>query len=40
MAAAGTVLPYQGETSENGWLLVEYKGKNGWVSGKYGRLNA
>lgn len=40
VATAGTVLPYQGETSEDGWLLVEYKGKNGWVSGKYGRLSA
>ena len=34
----GTVLPYGGETADNGWLLVEYKGQNGWVSGKYGRL--
>lgn len=35
---AGTVLPYQGEASENGWLLVDWKNRNGWVSGKYGRL--
>ena len=33
----GETLPYGGETSE-GWLLVEYKGENGWVSGKYARL--
>ena len=37
-AIAGTVLPYQGETSENGWLLVDWKNHNAWVSGKYGRL--
>ena len=37
---AGTELPYQGETSPEGWLLVEFKGQNGWISGKYGRLSA
>ena len=37
-------LPYQGQTSENGWLLVSYTPKgetiptNAWVSGKYGKL--
>lgn len=35
---AGTVLPFGGERSENGWLLVDWKNRNGWVSGKYGRL--
>ena len=34
----GTRLTYQGETSENGWLLVIYDGQNAWVSGKYGRV--
>lgn len=34
----GTVLPYDGLASDDGWLLVEYQGANGWVSGKYGRL--
>lgn len=34
---AGTVLLYGGVT-EGGWLLVEYNGQNGWVSGKYGKL--
>ncbi len=34
----GTVLPYAGETAENGWLLVECEGTRGWISGKYGRL--
>ena len=38
VAKRGTVLPYDGETADNGWLLVEYNGRNGWVSGKYGRL--
>lgn len=35
---AGTELPYAGETSDNGWLKVEFRGETGWVSGKYGRL--
>lgn len=29
---------YKGETTEDGWLLIEYAGNSGWVSGKYGRL--
>ena len=33
----GDELPYGGTTSEAGWLLVEYQGENGWVSGKYGK---
>lgn len=33
----GERLPYGGQT-DGGWLLVEYKGYNGWVSGKYGKL--
>ena len=38
VAKNGTVLPYGGEKADNGWLLVEYDGQNGWVSGKYGRI--
>lgn len=38
VAHRGDRLIYQGETSENGWYLVIYDGKNGWVSGKYGKL--
>lgn len=38
VAKNGTVLPYGGEKADNGWLLVEYDGQNGWVSGKYGRV--
>ena len=34
----GMLLDYGGQTSEDGWHLVEYKNQNGWVSGKYGRL--
>ena len=37
---AGTRLTYDNLTSDDGWHLVEYKGANGWVSGKYGRLSA
>ena len=33
-----TVLPYGGEIADNGWLLVEYNDRNGWVSGKYGKV--
>ena len=44
VAHAGDTLPFQGQTSEAGWLLVEYRpageihAVNGWVSGKYGKL--
>lgn len=38
VAKEGTVLVYQGQTSENGWHLVMYENQNGWVSGKYGKL--
>ena len=34
----GDRLPYGGERSPAGWFLVEYKGQNGWMSGKYGKL--
>lgn len=34
----GDILRYQGQTSADGWNLVEYNGKNGWVSGKYSEL--
>lgn len=38
VAKAGTVLPYGGQQSADGWLLVEYQRQNAWVSGKYGKL--
>ena len=38
VAKEGAVLPYGGHTTESGWLLVEYDNQNGWVSGKYGKL--
>jgi len=31
---AGDKLPYQGE-DKDGWHLVEYKGRNAWISGKW-----
>ena len=34
----GDTLAYQGETSDNGWFLVTFKGENAWVSGKYAKL--
>ena len=38
VAHEGDVLPYGGQTSDNWWNLVDYKNANGWVSGKYSRL--
>lgn len=38
VAHRGDVLPYGGETADNGWLLVAFENQNGWVSGKYGKL--
>ena len=38
VAHEGDRLTYGGETSEDGWLWVQYANQNGWVSGKYGRL--
>ena len=38
VAREGEMYPYGGVESEDGWLLIEYKAQNGWVSGKYGRL--
>lgn len=34
---AGTQLAYGGQ-SINGWHLVDYRNKNGWVSGKYAKV--
>ena len=38
VAKNGWTYDYQGQTSENGWHLIEYDGRNGWVSGKYGKV--
>lgn len=38
VAHDGDSLDYGGQTSDNGWNLVDYKGVNGWVSGKYSKL--
>ncbi len=38
VAHKGDKLPYGGETSEAGWLLVQHKNQNAWVSGKYGMV--
>lgn len=34
----GDYLGYGGQRSADGWYLVEYKGMNAWVSGKFARL--
>jgi len=38
VAHCGDKLLYQGQDSPEGWHLVEFKGENGWVSGRYSRL--
>ena len=38
IAHMNDVYDYQGETSENNWYLIDYKNKNGWISGKYSKL--
>lgn len=38
VAHAGTALEYQKQTSENGWHLVSFNNKHGWVSGKYSEI--
>ena len=38
VAKEGSVHPYQGQTSENGWPLIIFENQNGWVSGKYAKL--
>ena len=38
VARKGEEYRYGGETSADGWNLIEYKNQNGWVSGKYSVL--
>ena len=38
VAHDGDRLSWLGRRSENGWLQVDFHGRSGWVSGKYGRL--
>ena len=38
VAHRGDKLPYGGEISDGGWLLVQHKNQNAWVSGKYGKI--
>ena len=35
VAKEGTIWPYAGQESADGWLLIEYKNSTAWVSGKY-----
>ena len=37
VAHKGDELPYSGQVSDMGWLMVQYKNQNAWVSGKYGK---
>ena len=36
VAHKGDTLPYGGQVSDGGWLLVQHENQNAWVSGKYG----
>ena len=38
VAHKGETYAYQGQTSDNGWNLIDFKNQNGWVSGKYSKL--
>lgn len=38
VAYEGAKWPYTGIVYENGWLKIDWKGKEGWVSPKYARL--
>ena len=38
VAKEGSTFLYGGQTEQNGWMLIEYDNKNGWVSGKYSKL--
>lgn len=38
VAHRGETYDYAGITSTNGWNLINFKGKIGWVSGKYSKL--
>lgn len=38
VAHCGEKYDYQGNTSEDGWNLIDFDNQNGWVSGKYSRL--
>lgn len=38
VAHKGEQYTYQGQTSDTGWNLIDYKNQNGWVSGKYSKL--
>lgn len=38
VAREGDMYPFGGAVSPDGWLLIEYQGQNGWVSGKYGAV--
>lgn len=38
VARKGETFPCGGETSADGWNLIEFNGKNGWVSGMYSLL--
>ena len=38
VAHQGDGLPFAGDVSDTGWLLVQHNNQNAWVSGKYGKI--
>ena len=34
----GSTYEFGGQTSADGWFLIDYKGKNAWISGAYSKL--
>ena len=38
VARKGDMMTFAGDISETGWLLVRYKDRSAWVSGKYGKI--
>lgn len=38
VAKNGTAYTYGGETADNGWNLIIFENQNGWVSGKYSKV--
>lgn len=38
VAKEGEVFPYAGETSQDEWNKIDFRGTEGWVSGKYSKL--
>jgi len=36
VAKRGDALPFGGKVTRQGWIMVEYRGRTGWVAGRFG----